>query len=150
MAAVVQGSRHSPTRFEPSDESWDARSAEEKAAQVIDWRRQRPVLESLARRKSASWHGYDWEAFDDRLEHQPTVCHAADVVILDGAYSARPELADLFDLRVLLETTEKTRLERLATREGDTYRDDCLARWNEAEGHYVANVMPPSAFDLVL
>ena len=133
-----------------SGESWDARSAQEKAARVIDWRRQRPVLEALARKEAGSWNGYDWQAFDDRLETAPTVCTPADVVIIDGAYSARPELADLLDLRVLLDTTEQTRLERLSEREGDIYRDEWFARWNDAEEHYFSRVMPRSAFDLVL
>lgn len=131
-----------------SGASWDARSAEDKAAHVIDWRRQRPVLEALARRQAASWHGYDWEAFDDRLELVPTVYTPADVVITDRAYSARPELADLLDLRVLLNTTERTRLERLSEREGDIYRDRWFVRWNDAEEHYFSLVMPP--FDVVL
>ena len=39
----------------------------------------------------------------------------ADVVIVDGVYSARPELADLVDVRVLLEVPADVRSRRLAT-----------------------------------
>ncbi len=84
-------------------ETWDAMSAAEKANHCMDWRRQRPVLEKLARGEAATWHPYDWEADDGSLAPTPVICEPAPVIILDGAYSARPELADLFDLRVLLD-----------------------------------------------
>ena len=71
-----------------------------------------------------------------------------DIVILEGAYSARSELADLLDLRVLLHTDPDIRMSRLGAREGDAYRDDWFARWDEAEQHYFGSVMPQDAFDL--
>lgn len=133
-----------------AEADWDARSPEEKAAQVMDWRRQRPVLEALGAGLPASWHAYDWDAFDGRWQVAATTCRAAPVVILEGAYSARPELADLFDLRVLLTTDDDTRQARLRHREGDGHHDAWSRRWAEAEVHYFSRVMPPEAFDLVL
>jgi len=129
---------------------WDSLPAADKAARVMDWRRQRPVLEALAQGVEASWHGYDWQAFDGRLESTVTVCRPASVVMLEGVYSARPELADLLDLRVLLDTEPTLRRDRLRGREGDAYRDEWEARWSEAEDHYFGSVMPPASFDLVL
>jgi len=131
-------------------EFWDSLSPAQKAAQVIDCDRQRPVLEALRQGLAGSWHGYDWEAFDDRLETSLTTCVPAEVVILDGAYSARPELAHLFDLRVLLDTDHTVRRERLRQREGNAYRDDWEARWSEAEDYYFGSVVPPHSFHLVL
>jgi hypothetical protein len=58
-------------------EEWDAMSPAEKAAHCIDWRRQRPVLEALARGQKRSWHAYDWGANDGRLMDQPTVVSPA-------------------------------------------------------------------------
>ena len=134
-----------------SGESWDAMSAADKAAYVIDWRAQRPVLEALHRGEPESYHPYDWddEANDGWAPHVVTVVPAP-VVILDGAYSARPELADLLDLRVLLLIDDDVRRAQLLAREGDLYRSDWEARWTEAELHYFGTVMPPEAFDLVL
>jgi uridine kinase len=40
-------------------EEWDAMSPAEKAVHCIDWRRQRPVLEALAKGRPATWHAYD-------------------------------------------------------------------------------------------
>ena len=108
------------------------------------------MLEALNRGVGASWHGYDWEAFDDRLEPSLTPCEPAEVIVLEGAYSARPELADLFDLRVLLDTARAVRRERLFQREGSAYRDEWEARWSVAEDHYFEFVVPSHSFDLVL
>jgi len=129
---------------------WDAMSADEKVAHCMDWRRQRPVLESLRRGEAATWHPYDWEVFTDQLSATSITCPAAQVIMLEGAYSARPELADLLDLRVLLDTEDGERRRRLRDREGDEYLSDWERRWSEAEDHYFGTVMPASAFDLVL
>jgi uridine kinase len=131
-------------------EEWDAMSPAEKAAHCIDWRRQRPVLEALARGQKRSWHAYDWGANDGRLMDQPTVVSPAPVVILEGVYSARPELADLFDLRVLLDAPAEVRRRRWVGREGEGALDEWARRWSEAEEWYFSRVMPPERFDLVL
>lgn len=129
---------------------WDRRTAAEKAAGCIDWRRQRTVLEAVRRGEPPSWRSYDWDAFDGRLDDEVQHRLPSSIVILEGAYSARPELADLVDLRVLLDTPTETRRAQLLAREGDDYRDDWEARWSEAEDHYFGSVVPLSGFDLVL
>jgi uridine kinase len=134
-----------------SGESWDAMTAEQKVAHVIDWRHQRPMLEALRRGDTVTYHPYDWydDANDGWAPHVVTV-ESAPVIILDGAYSARPELADLLDLRVLLLIDDDVRRAQLLAREGDLYRTEWEARWAEAELHYFGSIMPPEAFDLVL
>ena len=136
-------------------ERWDLRSPSEKADRVIDWRRQRHVLHDLRAHGSASWYPFDWEAPDwdaDRvpLRATPVSCTATDVVILEGAYSARPELHDVLDVRVLLDTPSDRRRHQLLQREGDLYRADWEARWSAAEDHYFAVIMPADRFDHVL
>ena len=75
-------------------------------------------------------------------------------MILEGVYSARPELADLLHLRVLLDTPAEIRearlLEREGEREGEHRRGDWPARWSSAEDHYFAALMPPEAFNVVI
>jgi uridine kinase len=131
-------------------EEWDAMSAAEKAARCIDWTRQRPVLETLARGEPASWRAYNWDTDDGRLVEPATLCRPAPVVILEGVYSARPELSDLFDLRVLYEAPADIRRHRIVQREGEDHRTEWNARWEEAERWYFTEVMPPGEFDLVL
>ena len=103
----------------------------------------------------AEWHPFDWEADDWAsdtvpLAPQPVIAPAGAVVILEGAYSCRPELHDVLDLRVLLDTPADVRRQRLLEREGEAYRTDWEARWSAAEEHYFGTVMPPSRFDLIL
>lgn len=133
-----------------SAEEWDAMNPAEKAAHCIDWRRQRPVLETLAKGETATWHPYDWDADDGRLLDTAVIHEPAQVVILEGVYSARPELADLLDLRVLYDAPHEVRRHRIADREGEGHRTEWNQRWEEAEHWYFSQVMPPSAFDLVL
>jgi len=129
---------------------WDAMNPAEKASHCIDWRRQRPVLAALARGEPASWHRYDWATDDGRLLEHPTVCPPAPVIILEGVYSARPELADLFDLRVLYDAVADVRRQRIVEREGEDHRAAWNWRWEEAEQWYFSKAMPRSAFDLVI
>jgi uridine kinase len=131
------------------DTFWRGQGPAEKVELVIDWRRQRAVLTQLARGEPVTWQQYDWEADDGSLG-AAMAARPAGVVILDGAYSARPELADLYGLRVLLDVPRDVRRARLLLREGARYRAEWEACWAEAEDLYFGELMPPEAFDLVL
>jgi uridine kinase len=72
---------------------------------------------------------------------------AADVVIVDGVYSARPELADVVDLRIILEVPSDVRSRRLADRSDP---EDLAHFWDRAEQHYFTDICPPDSFDLRL
>lgn len=138
-----------------SAQSWDNRPPAELVDRVIDWRRQRAVLQQLRSEGEATWFPFDWEAEDwdaddVPLRRDPVRSAIASVVVLEGAYSARPELHDLVDLRVLLDIPSGVRRRQLLEREGEEYRSDWEARWSAAEDHYFAVVMPPARFDLVL
>lgn len=138
-----------------SAEVWDHRSAAENAGLVVDWRRQRDALEQLLGCGVAEWLPFDWDADAWDGEVAPfasasTVARATSVIVLDGAYSCRPELHDLLDLRVLLEVPSDVRRRQLLDREGNAYRADWDTRWSAAEEHYFGIVMPPERFDLVL
>lgn len=131
-------------------DAWDAMSPAAMVDHCIDWARQREVLAALALGRDATWFPYDWNADDGRLSTDADTCRAAPAVILEGAYSARPELADLLDLRILLDTDPIVRRDRLLQREGRGYRTEWEARWSVAEDHYFTLVMPPTAFDLIV
>ena len=136
-------------------ESWDRQTPVEKAARVIDWRRQRAVLEQLRVRGVAEWYPFDWQADDwdsdiVRLAREPVVARARPLVLLEGAYSCRPEMHDVLDLLVLLDIPRDVRRQQLLEREGEAHRSDWESRWAVAEDHYFATVMPPERFDLVL
>jgi uridine kinase len=138
-----------------SAESWDLQTPSEKASRVIDWRRQRRVLQQLREHGAAEWYPFDWDAPDWDAEivplaRDPICARAGSIVLLEGAYSCRPELHDLLDLRVLLDVPTDVRRRRLLEREGDAYRADWEARWSAAEDHYFGTVMTPDRFDILL
>ncbi|HEU4403777.1 MAG TPA: hypothetical protein VFS43_00560 [Polyangiaceae bacterium] len=120
----------------------------ERAGACIDWRRQRAVLAALRSGRPARWRRFDWSAFDGSLESDDTLCDPAPYVVLEGVYSARPELADLLDLRIVLVVSDELRRRRLLEREGTI--GPWERQWHEAEDYYFEHIAPPSSFDLVL
>jgi uridine kinase len=137
------------------DAGWDARTPADRARDAIDWRRLRSeVLEPLLAGKTAKWHAFDFAAqrpdgtypmSTDFAEREP-----AAVIVLDGAYSTRPELADLIDLSVLVDVPIAVRHDRLRAREAAAFLAGWHARWDSAETYYFTHVRPSSSFDLVV
>lgn len=79
---------------------WDTRSAEEKANLCMDWRRLKAeALLPLVAGRAAAWRPFDYEA-GHGLRQQPITAQPAALVLLDGVYSARPELADIVDIAI--------------------------------------------------
>ena len=72
-----------------TDAFWDALGPAEKVDLVIDWERQRSLLTRLRQGEAVTWRPYDWDADDGGLG-APITAGPAAVVLLDGAYSARP------------------------------------------------------------
>ncbi len=92
---------------------WARKMAAEKATYCVDWQRLRvEALEPLRSGRPATWRPYNWETLVG-LSSVTKTCDPAPIIILDGAYSSRPELADLLDLTVLVRLPDPIRLERL-------------------------------------
>lgn len=121
---------------------------QDRARDCIDWKRQRPVLESLRAGREASYAAFDWAAFDGRLAAEPTVVEPRPVVLFEGVYTARPELSDLVDLRLLLQIGGATRVARLLAREGSITAWE--RQWHEAEDWYFTHLAPTHAFDVIV
>jgi uridine kinase len=138
-----------------TDTEWEAKSPEQRAADAIDWKRlRRDALVPLRAGKAASWFAFDFVAGKRTdgswpLKQKPTEQSAAPIVIVDGAYSSRPELADLIDLTVLIQAPALVRQARIAAREDPSFLMAWHARWDAAENHYFRNVRPPTSFELV-
>jgi len=137
------------------DAEWDARTPAERAADAIDWRRlMAEAVEPLLAGRTATWHPFDFDAKrpDGTFQRatSPTTRDPAAVVVLDGAYSSRPELADVIDFSVFVEVPAAERHRRLVERDGEAYTDAWERRWKAAEDYYFGAVMPPSAFDFVV
>lgn len=114
---------------------------------VMDWQRLRAeALLPLWAGQLATFQPYDWNADDGRLA-PPKIIPAADVIIVDGVYAARPELADLVDVAVYLGVDPEVRAVRYAERADDP---DWRRFWERGEAHYFSAVRPPASFDIRL
>jgi uridine kinase len=134
---------------------WDRRSPAERAGDAIDWKRLRQeALEPLLAGKPARWRSFDFRARRPDGSYpasaELTACVPAPVILLDGAYSSRPELADLVSLSVLVEAPAPVREARLRAREEDAFLREWHERWDPAEAHYFEQVRPRSSFDLIV
>ena len=138
------------------DSGWEARTMAERSADALDWRRLRAeALEPLRAGKPAQWRAFDFAGGirpdgTYAMQSEPTRRPSSSVILLDGAYSAGPALADLIDLAVLIEAPQRLRDARLAARENPRFLAQWHARWDGAEDHYFSDVRPAASFHLVL
>jgi uridine kinase len=139
-----------------SDRGWLSRSCRERAADAINWQGLRSdVLEPLLLRIPAKWYSFDFEAGarpdgtyrikSDCINYRP-----GDIIVLEGAYSARPELADLVDLKILVHVPIEIRHRRLIEREEREFLEKWHEIWDEAEQYYFQHVRSASTFDMVI
>jgi len=136
-----------------NDDGWSGVSVKKKVARVIDWQRMRAhVLEPLLAQRPASWYpldftpGVGWVGWKD----EAITLEPASVIIVDGVYSARPELADLVDLVILVEADDEASRKRLIMREGQSFMDRWHAIWDVAEDYYFDSVCPRSSFAMIV
>jgi uridine kinase len=118
----------------------------------FDWQRLREqALAPLLRRAPARFQRFDWTAGQGLIGS--VAVEASDVVIVEGVYSARPELDDLVDLKILVNVAERDRVQRRDARLRTVSRHDPHgwdARWDAAERIYFETIRPPSRFDLIV
>jgi uridine kinase len=135
---------------------WDARSPAQRAADALDWRRLRAeTLEPLRAGLVARWFAFDFGAGaradgTHAMRSAHTEQSPRQLVLLDGAYSSRPELSDLLDCTILLEAPASVRRARLAAREDPQFLEAWHARWGAAEEYYFTRIRPAPNFDVIL
>jgi molybdenum cofactor guanylyltransferase len=147
-AAVLEGDdfyRNTLPRFTPAQR--DAMSDAAVVDAVIDWQRLRDeALLPLRDGKSATFEPYDWDADNGRLAPPKTI-PAGDLIIVEGVYAARPELADLVDIAVYLGVDPQTSAARYPQRKNDP---DWARFWERGETYYFSAIRPPTSFDIQL
>lgn len=128
---------------------WDARSPQDKARLCMNWQRlKNEALLPLLAGQTASWHPFNFEAGAGLAEQTRHAAPAA-VILIDGVYSGRPELADLVDLSILVEAQDAERKRRLYEREG-LAQVEWQQRWDAGEDYYFEHIKPRDNFDLVV
>jgi len=132
------------------DEEWKKKDAKERVDLCIDWKRLREeVLEPLLSGKETAWRPFDFQT-GEGLSSKIISAKPAQVILLDGVYSARPELSDLINLSILVEAENVGRRKRLVEREGPTFMDNWHSVWDVAEDYYFTKIRPEDSFDFVI
>ena len=123
-----------------------ALGAREGYERYFDWQRlERDVLSPLRSGVPARYRRYDWGSL--KLEEWHEVSSKG-TVIVEGVYSARPELKSYYYLIVLVETSADESLRRQRLRAADP--DDWIARWRRAETWYKDTVRPERYADIIV
>lgn len=87
----------------------------------FDWKRVlNQVLEAISQNKEGHYQRYDWE--NDDLAEWHTV-PTGGIVIIEGVYSIRKELAKKYDFTICVDCPRELRLLRGLERDGEEARD---------------------------
>jgi uridine kinase len=114
--------------------------------QYYDWRRIRAqALGPLKAGHRVTFRQFDWGP--GRGPGRNVTVEPAALIVLEGVLSAAPELSDLVDRSVLVDTPEPERLRRLRAR---LTPEEWDPHWLIAEQAYFGGIRPPSSFDLIV
>ena len=138
------------------DAEWDRMTVEERWANVFEWQRIRSeAIVPLIAGRVARWRPFDFDTGPRAdgtygMKTSTTEVEPASIIIIDGAYSSGPQLADLIDLTVLVETLDEERRARLGRREKAEFLAQWHARWDAVEDFYFSHVRPRNSFGLIV
>jgi uridine kinase len=114
----------------------------------FDWIRLRDqVLLPLRSGKTAHYTRYDWAS--DRLAENHEV-QPQGIILVEGVYSTRAELRELYDLRIWVECPRELRLSRGLARDGEAGRSRWVDDWMPAEDRYVDEQRPQAFADAIV
>ena len=120
----------------------------ERIGAEFDWKRlYRQVVEPLGQDCMGHYQRYDWSS--DRLAEWHTV-PVGGVVVIEGVYATRTELAQFYDYKVWIECPREVRLARGLARDGEGARHKWENEWMPAEDYYVAVYNPAGNADFVI
>jgi uridine kinase len=134
--------------FKNSAERWTGVAHEKPIGSDFDWERLlEQVLMPIREGQPAKCPRFDWNA--DALAK---TCELAPggVVIVEGVYSPRKELARLYDLRIWVECPRELRLARGIERDGEAARDRWESEWMPDLDRYIIEHRAREAADFVV
>ena len=123
----------------------DGLSPEECYEQHVDWRAlDAQVLRPLRRGEPGRYRMYDWiaEKRTDWVDVKPE-----GIVLVDGLYSMRPELMDVYDLTVYVDTPPNERSARLAQRPDNPV---WVERWAVGFDWYIDHMRVKERADVII
>ncbi len=108
---------------------------------------QNAVLDRLSKNKPAKYQRYDWESKTLAEWREIT---ADGIIVVEGVYSTKKELADFYDFKIWVECQRGLRLKRGVERDGEAMREKWVNEWMKAEDKYVEEDNPKNRADLVV
>jgi uridine kinase len=115
--------------------------------EYFDWQRLREqALIPLRRGLPARYCRFDWAtghglAGEVHVPPRP-------IVLIEGVYSARPQLSDCIDIAIYVDTPPRRRRQRIQDRGHGN--QPWNARWDAAESLYFQTIRPLSTFDVTI
>jgi uridine kinase len=103
------------------------------------------AVDPLRQRRPATFCRFDRSRNED-LGREITL-EPRDILLVEGVFSAAPQLADLVDRAIFVDTPEPERLRRLRM---SVAAADWSEEWLQAERAYFQRIRPPSSFDLLI
>src|SRR5216684_666978 len=100
------------------------------------------ALIPLHRGETAKYQRYDWST--DRLQEWVSV-EPAEIVLVEGVYSSRPELRPMLDVTIFVEAPRTERLRRVLAR--DPNPGNWLTPWMSAEDWYLNQIRAQATAD---
>ncbi|WP_093192902.1 uridine kinase family protein [Salimicrobium halophilum] len=114
----------------------------------FDWKRvYNQVLVPISQNQEGYYQRYDWDT--DELAEGHTV-PVGGIVLIEGVYSNRKELANTYDLTVWVDCPRETRLFRGLERDGEEARDMWVNNWMISEDRYVEEHKPQERADVIV
>ncbi|WP_257209011.1 uridine kinase [Bacillus sp. AFS031507] len=114
----------------------------------FDWKRVlNQVLEPISQNREGRYQRYDWETDDIAEWHTVPI---GGIVIIEGVYSIRNELANKYDFTIWVDCPREIRLSRGLERDGEEARFIWENNWMISEDIYVENQKPFERVDLIV
>jgi uridine kinase len=139
---------HMDDFYLPTSQLINLHPAQKPIGADVDWKRVlNQVLEPISRNNEGHYQRYDW--VKDDLAEWNTV-PIGGMVVIEGVYSIRKELAAKYDFTIWVDCSRETRLARGLERDGEEARDVWENNWMIAEDIYVEVDKPYERADLVV
>ncbi|WP_261177291.1 uridine kinase [Anaerobacillus sp. CMMVII] len=139
---------HMDDFYLPSAQIIQSPPADKPVGADFDWKRVfKQVLDPLLKNQEGYYQRYDWPS--DRLAEWHVV-PIAGIVVIEGCYSLRNELATSYDLKIWVETPRETRLLRGIERDGEAARSKWENDWMVSEDIYLELQKPKQRVDIVM
>ncbi|THE09392.1 uridine kinase [Bacillus timonensis] len=139
---------HMDDFYLPSSQIMNTHPEKKPIGADFDWKRiLSQVLEPISHNKEGYYQRYDWET--DGLAEWHTV-PIGGIVIIEGVYSIRKELAEKYDFTIWVDCPRELRISRGLLRDGEEARAMWENNWMISEDLYIEEHKPFERANLIV